>query len=191
MRLRTKRAHAAARADARGDACIYGTGEVGTAKQSLEVPAYTSDTLRISTVTLARKLEKLSSPPPSQEGKKPAFVLGSLLVVPALEADFPQGSEVACYFQIYHAATNPTKGRPSISIRYDFLLKQKGEYRQVAPPRISQDQSQQVEAFAFPLVKPTETQKGWMEGEYMLSIQVTVEVSQLTVTRKIPFRVVP
>lgn len=166
-----------------------GTGKAGIQRLPVEAPAFAAGGLALSTVALVRKLERLPAPPETGGGKKTPFVLGTFRIVPSLDSLFSQGSELAWYFQIYNAAPDPLTGSTNLTIQYEFLLKQKGEYRPVAPPQIFRNRSNQVEAFAFPLVKPTEKQKGWVPGEYKLMIKVTDEVSKTSVSREVPFTV--
>jgi len=167
------------------------SGKVGVVKMPLEVPKYEGGTLMLSTVSLVSKLEGPKAPPAVGEGKKPPFFLGSFRVVPSLDGVFRQGSEVAWYFQIYNAVPEPATGRPNLSIEYNFLLKQKGEFRPVTASVIERNRPSQIGAFSFQLIKPTPTQKGWVEGEYKVTLKVTDEVTQGTVSGEIPFRVVP
>ena len=160
-------------------------------KLPLDVPKYEGGTLTLSTVTLVRKLEGPKAPPAVGEGKKPPFFLGSFRVVPSLDGVFRQGSELAWYYQIYNAVPEPATGRPNLTIEYNFLLKQKGEFRPVTAPVIERNRPSQIGAFSFQLIKSTPTQKGWVEGEYKVTIKVTDETTQGTVSREIPFRVVP
>jgi len=167
------------------------SGKLGVVRVPLDVPKYEGGTLMLSTVALAKKLEGPKAPPDVGEGKKPPFFLGSFRVVPSLDGVFRQGSDVAWYFQIYNAVPEPATGRPNLSIEYNFLLKQKGEFRQVAAPVIERNRPSQIGAFSFKLIQPTPTQKGWVEGEYKVIVKVTDEVTQSTVSQEIPFQVVP
>ncbi|HMC83096.1 MAG TPA: GWxTD domain-containing protein [Candidatus Polarisedimenticolia bacterium] len=166
------------------------SGKVGMVRQPLEVPSY-SGGFAWSTLTLTRKLERLPAPPSVAGGKKVPFVLGAFRVVPCLEPVLKQGADMAWYFQIYNASPDPVTGRPNLTIQYDFLLQQKGEYRQVTAPQVFRNRESQVEAFSFPLVKPTEKQKGWVAGNYKLVIKVTDEVSKASVSQELLFSVVP
>jgi GWxTD domain-containing protein len=167
------------------------TGKAGVVKQSIEVPKYEGGDLVLSTVALVRKLEGPKTPPAVAEGKKAPFYLGSFRVVPSLDGVFKQGTDMAWYYQIYNAATDPATGRPSLAIEYNFLLKQKGEFHPVTTPQVEKNRTSQIAAFSFQLIKPTATQKGWVDGDYKLIIKVTDEVAQKTVTQEIPFRVIP
>ena len=167
------------------------SGKVGVVKLPLDVPKYEGGNLMLSTVALVRKLEGPKAPPAVGEGKKPPFFLGSFRVVPSLDGVFRQGTELAWYFQIYNAVPDPATGRPNLTIEYNFLLKQKGEFRPVAAPVIERNRPSQIGAFSFLLIKSTPTQKGWGEGEYKVTIKVTDEVTQSTVSQEILFRVVP
>ena len=167
------------------------SGKVGVVKQSLDVPKYEGGALILSTATLARSLAGPMAPPAVGEGKKPPFFLGSFRVVPSLDGVFKQGTDLAWYYQVYNAVPDPATGRPSLTTEYDLLLKQKGEYRPVAAPQIERNRPSQIAAFSFLLIKPTATQKGWVEGEYKVIIKVTDEVTKSTVTHELPFRVVP
>ncbi|HEV8334889.1 MAG TPA: GWxTD domain-containing protein [Candidatus Polarisedimenticolia bacterium] len=167
------------------------TGKAGVVKQSIEIPKYEGGGLALSTVALVRKLEGPLTPPAVTDGKKAPFYLGSFRVVPSLDGVFKQGTDMAWYYQIYNAATDPATGQPNLTIQYDFLLKQKGDYHPVTAPQIEKNRTSQIAAFSFQLIKPTATQKGWVDGDYKLAIKVTDEVAQKSVTQEIPFRVIP
>ncbi len=165
------------------------SGKVGVVRQPLEVPKYEGN-LVLSTVTLARKLEK-SAPPAAAEGKKPAFFLGTFRVIPSLDGVFKQGSDLAWYYQIYNATPDPATGQLNLTIEYNFLLKQKGEYRPVTSAQVERNRSSQIGAFSFQLVKPTASQKGWVEGDYKVTIKVTDEVTKSSTSAELPFKIVP
>jgi len=165
------------------------SGKVGMIRQPFEAPAYGDPGLKISTVLLARSLKGPQAP--SADAKRTPFTLGSFRVVPALNSVFKQGSDLAWYYQIYNASPDPSTGKPNLTIQYDFLLKQKGEYRPVTAPRVSRNRTNQVEAFSFQLVKPSGSQAGWVDGEYKLVIKITDEVAKTSVSHEIPFTVVP
>lgn len=167
------------------------SGKVGILRQPLEVPAYTESRLALSSVALLRKLERLNSPPPVAEGKKRPFVLGNFRVVPALEPVYPQGADMAWYFQVYNAAKDPASGNPNLTLQYDFLLKQKGEYRPVTAPQVVTNHTTPVVAFSFPLVKPSGQTKGWPVGDYKLKILVTDEIAKSSVSRELDYNIVP
>jgi GWxTD domain-containing protein len=174
------------------------SGKVGVLKEPLEIPKYEGANLSLSTVTLASSLEGPKTPPSVGEGKKPPFYLGSFRVVPSLDGIFKQGSDLAWYYQIYNAIPDPATGKPSLTIEYNFLLKQpskdhpEGEFRPVTAPQIEHNRPSQIAAFSFQLIKPHPGKKdGWVDGEYMLTIKVTDEVAKSSVTSEKPFRVVP
>jgi GWxTD domain-containing protein len=174
------------------------SGKVGVVKQSLDVPKYEGADLVLSTVVLARTLEGPKAPPAVGEGKKPPYFLGSFRVVPSLDGVFKQGSDLAWYYQIYNAASDPSTGKPNLTIEYNFLLKQtskehpEGEFRPVTAPQVERNRPSQIAAFSFQLVKPHPGKKdGWVEGDYRLAIKVTDEVSGKSTTRELGFKVIP
>ena len=168
-----------------------GSERMSIVRMPLDVPKYEGGNLMLSTVALVSKLQGPQAPPAVGEGKKAPFFLGSFRVVPSLDGVFRQGSEVAWYFQIYNAVPEPATGRPNLTFEYNFLLKQKGEFRPVAAPLVEPNRTSQIGAFSFQLIKPTPTTKGWVEGEYKVAIKVTDTVTRNTVSQEIFFRVVP
>ncbi|HEV8375901.1 MAG TPA: GWxTD domain-containing protein [Candidatus Polarisedimenticolia bacterium] len=168
------------------------TGKLGMVRQPFEVPSYSSQSLQLSTVVLSSALRGPEASPPAAEGKVAPFYLGSFRIVPALDNTFHQGGSMAWYYQIYNAAPDPATGKPNLTLQYEFSLLQKGEYHPVTAPQVVKNRSSQVEAFSFQLVKPTATQKGWVEGDYKLLIKVSDEVSKNSAPPiEIPFKVVP
>ncbi len=166
------------------------SGKIGLVRQPVEIPVLSSGTLKLSTVIVSSRLKGPENPPDAGEGKRAPYYLGSFRIVPALVPTFHLGSNIAWYFQIYNAAPDPATSKPNLRIEYDFLLMQKGEYRAVTSPQVL-TRSSQVEAFSFPLVKSTPTQKGWVEGDYKLVIKVSDEVAKVAADPvEIPFKVV-
>jgi GWxTD domain-containing protein len=167
------------------------SGKIGLVRQPLEVGDLSSGTLKLSTVILSNRLKGPEAPPDAGEGKRTPYYLGSFRIVPALSPSFQLGSNLAWYYQIYNATPDPATSKPNLKVEYDFLLLQQGEYRPVTAPQVL-NRSSQVEAFSFPLVKSTPTQKGWVPGEYKLVIKVSDEVARVAAAPvEIPFTVVP
>jgi GWxTD domain-containing protein len=140
------------------------TGELFSLGERVPVPDFRDQTFKLSGITLAARLGDGTS-----VAGDPPFLVGRLLVIPKMEPVYKRGSEMAYYFQVYHAGKDPGSGEARLDLTYRFLVAEKvqktGElsYSQLGKPLSFQDQSGLVHGYSFPLT-------GWPAGDFKLQV---------------------
>ncbi len=152
---------------------------VGKLEKELDVPDYAAEGVRLSTVTLAQKLDPLVSPPPS--GSTVPFVLGSFSVVPKSGHVYKPDEDLTFYFQIYGAQSDPVINTPKVDISYTVEYHSSGQWRMLGnKPIVFPNQTLLVHAYGFPL-------RGRPPGEYRLTVKVADTVAGKNVSAEVPF----
>ena len=160
------------------------SGTLGKLEREILVPSFETGEFQLSTVTLARKIEPLATPPAAD--KLVPFVLGAFTVVPRSENLYKDGDEIAFYYQVYGATTDPVTNVAKLDLSYAFEKNFAGQWRMVGGrPVLTPGQPGLVQAFSLPL-------RGWPAGDYRLSIKVsdTLANPQKQALAEIPFKVV-
>ena len=159
------------------------SGTLGKLEREILVPSFETDEFQLSTVTLAHKIEPLATP--SAADKLVPFVLGTLTVVPRSENIFKDGEEIAFYYQVYGATTDPVTNVAKLDLSYAFEKNVAGQWHMVGGrPVLTPGQPGLVQAFSLPI-------RGWPAGDYRISIKVsdTLANPQKQVLAEIPFKV--
>jgi GWxTD domain-containing protein len=157
------------------------TGKVGLIRQKLDSPDFRSEEFQLSTVTLARIVEPLTTAP-SEEGER--FILGSFKVLPSADAQFSAGEDVCLYFQIYNTSSDPASGKPSMRVTYKFEKIEESGNRLLGGKPIASKSSSTVQAYALPI------SESWPAGEYQVQVKVEDLVAKATAGTIIPFTIV-
>jgi hypothetical protein len=154
--------------------------KIGTYELELEVPDFTGESLTLSSVTLAERLEPLPGTEPS-ELKKP-YVFGSFLVLPKPGVAYAKDQEFAFYYQAYNARTDAESGRPRLDVAYAFEARdlEDGQFKPFGSPLELPGQAQAALGFSFPLTE-------WPIGQYRLRVQVTDRLQGGTTERAVDF----
>ena len=157
------------------------SGGIGKLERELDVPEFQEDTLALSTVTLARKIEPLEQP--AAPGSPVPFVLGKLKVVPRPDNTFKKDEEISFYYQVYGAAVDPATSQPKLDLSYAFEMQREGVWQMKGGRPVTQPaQSGLVQALTIPM-------KGWPAGEWRLTIQVTDTLSGKTASSQIGYTI--
>jgi hypothetical protein len=157
------------------------SGDVGFVMQSsIDVPDFHSETMGLSSVTLAKKIERVTTP----SAGTPRFVRGNFKVVPAPSAQFKAGEELSLYFQIYNTANDPASGQPKIKVSYRFEKIEKAGNRLLGGKPIEQSVNSNVQIFAVTV------QPQWPVGDYQVVVNVEDLTSKATASSTVPFKVV-
>jgi GWxTD domain-containing protein len=157
------------------------TGDVGfVLLQSIEVPDFHGETLQMSSVTLARRVERL----PSAPGAGARFTLGNFKVLPAPRAQFRAGEDVWVYYQIYNTASDPASGQPKLKVTYRYEKVEKAGNRVLGGRPIEQKVSNTVQMYAVGV------QPAWPAGDYQVVVKVEDLVATTSVSSTVPFSVV-
>ncbi|HET6372091.1 MAG TPA: GWxTD domain-containing protein [Candidatus Polarisedimenticolia bacterium] len=158
------------------------TGTVGKLEKDLAVPSFEGDDLLLSTVTLARQITPLASPPAA--GTMTPYVLGSFTVVPRPDNVYKEGEELSFYFQVYGAKPDAVTNAPRLDLSYAFEKSVAGQWKMVGgKPLLTPGQSGLVQAFSLPLAR-------WPSGDYRVAIKVTDTVAAKSASAEIPFTIV-
>jgi GWxTD domain-containing protein len=157
------------------------TGQLGRLEKDLVVPTFGEEQLTLSTVTLARKVERLAAPPPA--GEMTPFVLGNFKVVPRPDNVYRQGEELLFYYQIYGAKTDDVTKYPKVDLSYTFEKSMSGQWKMVGRQAVvTPNQNALVQAFGLPLTN-------WPGGEYRIVIKVTDTLAATSTTAEVPFSI--
>ncbi|HET9481883.1 MAG TPA: GWxTD domain-containing protein [Candidatus Polarisedimenticolia bacterium] len=159
------------------------SGAIGKLEKELSVPAFDETDLALSSVTLARKFEKLPAPP--EAGAMTPFVLGSFTVVPRPDNVYKHGQDVLFYYQIYGPANDPVTGKPKLDITYAFQKNHEGRWVTLGGKPVALT-GQQEQALGYGVtIAPV-----WPAGEYRVSIKVTDTIAAKSVSAELPFTLV-
>ncbi|HEU5180785.1 MAG TPA: hypothetical protein VFW45_08330, partial [Candidatus Polarisedimenticolia bacterium] len=158
------------------------TGELFSLGERVPVPSFRDETFKLSGITLAAQLREGPST------GDPPFLVGRLLVIPKMEPVYKAGSELAYYFQVYHAATDPQSGEARLDLSYRFLVAEKvqksGEltFTPLGRPLTFTDQPGLVHGYSFPLT-------GWPAGDFKLQVTATDRVTGRQADSEVRFSV--
>ncbi|MCZ6670162.1 MAG: GWxTD domain-containing protein [Acidobacteria bacterium] len=143
------------------------SGNLLTFRETLEVPDFFSNDFFISTITLARKLERVSEG--STPERKIPFVLGNLKVVPRADALFRNGEEFSFYYQIYNASRSGPAGKVDVNVTYRFFHRPTGleslAFEPLGKPMFLYHMQEEVQGYTFSL-------EDWPAADYRLRINV-------------------
>jgi GWxTD domain-containing protein len=158
-----------------------GSGQTGRLEKEVTVPSFKNDEFNLSTVTLARKIERLTTPP--DPNQVTPFVLGNFKVVPRPDNVYKPGEELVFYYQIYGAKTDDVTKYPKVDLSYAFEKDMAGQWRMVGRQAVlTPNQSALVQAYGLPLTN-------WPGGDYRVVIKATDTLGGKTVTTEVPFKV--
>jgi hypothetical protein len=156
------------------------SGEIGSWREEVEVPDLSGGGLILSDLVLASRVERL--PEHAQGAYKEPFLQGHLRVLPNVGHVYRTGSNLAFYYQVYGAATDPATGKPALDLLYRFERKEEAGARLVSTPVRLESQDESSQAFSFPL-------SGWPAGAYRLTVEVTDRATGRRTARSVEFTV--
>ena len=158
------------------------TGELFTLGERVHVPSFRDQAFKLSGITLAARLAEGPS------SGDPPFLVGRLLVIPKMEPIYKTGSELAYYFQVYHAGKDPHSGEARLDLTYRFLVAEKVQksgaltFSPLGKPLAFTDQSGLVHGYSFPLT-------GWPAGDFKLQVSAKDRVTGRQADSEIRFSV--
>ncbi len=169
-------------------------GVVHSYHEPLQVPDFRDDRFALSSVSLASRLERLDEARPS--GYTAPFVFGNLRVLPRADEAFHTGENLAFYFHVHGAASDPIDGRPDLDITYRFLhVPAPGSRAETAAgatptpgptplgrPIVMTRQRSQVQGYTLPL-------HDWPRGDFRLRVEVTDNLTGRRAAQEVDFRV--
>src|SRR6185503_21177053 len=97
-------------------AVAHGSNEVHSARMRLIVPALDDPGLAAGPIALATRCDRL----PERTGPDfiPPFVLGRQSCVPRLEPVVERDGDLAFYYQVHGAVSDPIEGLPDLDLTY-------------------------------------------------------------------------
>ncbi len=150
-------------------------GRAGSYEIALTVPDLDAPGLEISSLMLARGIERI------EENASGAFVMGNLRVLPRLTQTFAPDDDLAFYYQVYGAARDPGNNLPSLDVDYGFYTVAAEETMDLGHVSFA-GQSHEAHGYAVPL-------QDWPAGAYMLRVSVTDRLADTTATREMVFEI--
>ena len=157
-----------------------GAGDVGFVKQEIEVPDFSQQALQISSVTLARKVERMTGAP-DPSGR---FAVGNFKVFPSVRGEFRPGEEVGLLYQIYNTANDASTGKPKLKVSYQFEKVEKTRTIKIGREPLTYTVDGTVQVYSVPI------QPAWWAGGYQVVVKVEDLVAGTTVSSTVPFTVV-
>lgn len=158
-----------------------GSARMGRWKQDLTVPDLSGPGLGLSSLTLARRLDRLAGAAPDGSLKVP-FVLGSFRVVPRADAALRNGDDFNLYYQVY-GAERPPEGSAEMDVRYRFDGWTEGAWIPIGDPIAQEGLTGEAQAWSFPI-------RGWPPGRFRLTVTVVDRHSGRTAMSSLEFAVV-
>lgn len=150
-------------------------GRSGTYVMNLSVPDLTAPRLEISSLMLARSI----APSETEAGQQ--FVMGNLRIVPRLTQTFAKTDDLAFYYQVYGAQTDPQSGRPSLDVDYGFYTVTAEEETDLGHVTF-EAQTNESHGYSVALDE-------WPAGPYMMRVSITDRLAQTTATRDLVFEI--
>lgn len=153
------------------------SGKMTLLEQRLEVPSYPDGQLALSSVVLARSIQKSDNP------KETAFTFGSLKVIPSADHMFRQDEEMGFYFQVYGLQSDASSGKPKAKV--EFALTPKGQ-----EPSMWRNASDLLMPFGtHATVARIGSLSAFKPGDYELRIRVTDLISGQQVSSTNPLAI--
>lgn len=159
---------------------LDGKGQVISRQETMEVPAFLSDSLGLSSLTLARKMEPALASESQGPYKRP-FVLAGRRVIPAVDNAFSNGEMFSVYYQVYNALP-AADGRARLQAAYQFFALGAEGTRALGEPTLSPPIHEQAVGWSFPVV-------GWPEGAFRLQVTITDQIRHVSATAFVDFTI--
>ena len=143
------------------------SNRVSSVVREIEVPDFSGEGLRLSSVTVAGAME----PTDYATSTAKAFQMGKFRIVAQPDGLFDRSDELDLYFQVYGPASDTASGKPKLDVLYTFRKRQDdGSYGDVGTYKVA-DSPAQVQGYAVPLEK-------WPPGTYAVTVTVIDKVAK-------------
>jgi GWxTD domain-containing protein len=153
------------------------SGDMTSLEKRLQVPEFPEDKLTLSSVILARSIEKTENPEDTR------FLFGSLKVLPKVDTTFRQDQEMGFYFQVYGLQQDAATTKPNA--RVEFAVTPRGE-----EPAYYRDASRMLLAYStHATVARIGSLSAYKPGDYELRLRVTDQISTEKVETSVPFTI--
>ncbi len=163
-------------------------GQMGVLVESITIPDYGNEQFDMSSVSLLAYIEPLGASlgPDGDAPDVGPFIMGSFRLVPRAVPVLQRDDELSFYYQVYHPATDPASGRPSLEATYSFFLKEKGDWKPFRRP-IHKAQGQ-VELYSInlkDLLRPDQE----FPAEFRMEAKLADKIAGLEIKRELMFTV--
>jgi GWxTD domain-containing protein len=155
------------------------TGKLGTFSQGLAVPAFPDGRFCASPVVLTSEMIPLTE----EEQRRDRFAFGRFRIRPRVDETFHKGEYLGVYLEVYSAAIDPSKDRPSVRVEYQLRPRQGTEtpYRDV-----SRSVVMDRDLLAVPLYIDISAHP---PGDYTVVFRITDQITNETVETRAAFRI--
>lgn len=154
-------------------------GRAGSYQISLTVPDFGGPGPMLSSISLASAIDPAESP--AADGKAGAFTMGNLRILPRVSQTYRPGDELAFYYQVYGAATDPASGRLNLDVDYGFFTVEAEKSADLGHVTFS-GQTNAAHGYALSLVD-------WPVGPYLLRVSITDRIAEATASRDLVFEI--
>lgn len=155
---------------------------MATEQLALNVPAFDDETLGMSSLILADKIERV----PTRSIGTGQFVIGSSKIRPRINEEFKADERMGIYFQVYNLGQDDTTGRPKGSISYEIAKLSTNEKLLDFSEPIGDIRGASSQQTVIEKVLPL----GNLDpGEYKLSMKVTDDIKNTSLTPSATFRI--
>lgn len=152
---------------------------MGAVRDVIDVPAFTPEGLRVSSLVLSSRLEPL---PPAREGAGP-FEVAGYRVVPRTNQTYRTSESLQVFYEVRGASAGDD-GRPHLDHTYQFYIEDAGSWLPVGSPITLADLGEPGRSWSVPLA-------GWPAGSYRLETLVSDMVTGDAATRTVLFEIAP
>jgi len=153
------------------------SGDMTSLEKRLQVPEFPEDSLCLSSVILARSIEKAENPQDTR------FLFGSLKVLPKVDSTFRQDQEMGFYFQVYGLQQDAATAKPNA--RVEFAVAPQGE-----DPAYWRDASRMLLAYStHATVARIGSLSAYQPGDYELKLRITDNISAEKIETSVPFSI--
>ena len=157
------------------------SGNVGTMERRLAVPRFDESELAHSSLILADLIERV----PTRNVGTGQFVIGETKVRPAVDGKFALDARMGIYMQVYNLGIDETTHQPNAVIDYEIV---RGDETVFQYSEKTSDLERAGQQITLEKILPLDS---FGPGEYKLSIRITDNVRQQTVSPSTRFRILP
>ncbi len=153
---------------------------LGALRDAIEVPEFGNEGLRVSSLILSTRIDKIETP---ELSLRLPFSMGDYSVVPRTSQRYTTAEELTLFYEVFGAAADEA-GRAHLDLAYQFYLDDKGDWLPVGSATLVRDQAEPAHAWNVPL-------KGWPSGRYRIEVTVRDRVGGTISSRATLFEVSP
>ena len=171
--------------------------KAGLLKVPLTVPNFAIGDLTTSTLIVTNMVTTLKAPPSPEQLAANPYIFGTTGVMPAFTDRFAKTDELTVFFFIYNTASDPTTGKPNVSVDYSFYTKTEGAEKFFNKPGTLELNAKTLppnfDAKAGFVLPGTQSipLESFPAGDYRLEIKIVDKVTGKTKIENVRFTVLP